>query len=245
MIILEQTNGHKLGLEETAIKEYVSKKYPDTDIIQASVKQISRGKLINELKVSTLAVGSVDFINRCLKSIGRKYPEQDTYPSHLRKYMNRFIIESTLEKLPYMELPKFIKPKNKTKLFTGFVCTDNYDYRVASFSKRTPIYVSEIVDFKAEYRVYVLNKYNYQCVWYHGDREFKPDPKVIFSMVNTLLFEDMPVVLDVGVTGDNVTSLIEVNEATSIGIYEGVDIDLYYTMIQTKWASLLSYLNRR
>jgi len=52
----------------------------------------------------------------------------------------------------------FVKPKSKTKLFTGLVIESHYDlFRLETLAKDTELYCSSVVEWISEYRV-LLNR---------------------------------------------------------------------------------------
>ena len=188
-------------------------------------------------------VGGVETVRRVLHKLGVERPGI-TYPRSLGPYLGRAVWETTLNELCVnalggnMRFPCFIKPRSDTKKFTGFVCKDSGDCRLLSIESRYPLYASEVVDFKSEYRVYVLNGKIQNISRYRGPVELYPDIKWVRSMIEN--FTEAPIAygLDVGVDKLGRTLLVEVNDALALGNY-GLPPTLSAKMVASRWFQMV------
>ena len=153
--IHEYGNG-KLEPEHIAIKLTLESRGIACELF--TTKRLSRNQL--NINNSTIVVGDNPTIQTVLKKLGyNNYT--DSYPSCLHSYLKRRVWETSvgelLRKSESIELSNiFIKPKNKAKLFTGFVVNSNQDlYGLNAISKQTALYCSTVVKWLAEYRIFV------------------------------------------------------------------------------------------
>jgi hypothetical protein len=107
-----------------------------------------------------------------------------------------------------------------------------------------PVYASEVVTWQSEYRCFILNKEILDIRRYAGDMEFLPNLNLVRNMIEE--FTDAPVAysLDVGKMLDSTnflwdTSLIEVNDGFSLGIY-GLPAYKQVKMIIARWKEMTS-----
>lgn len=181
--------------------------------------------------------GNILFVHKVLHSIRKKPPFIDTYPELLRPYLNRGIWETTIADVP-TDFKGFIKPKNKVKLFTGFV-HDEGKLDLSKYGNDTKVYLSETVKWKTEWRFYFLHGELVARACYEGDESLMPDVDVVLSANNA--FKNIAPVaycLDFGITGRGITSLIEYNDSYAIGWYLDDQIDVYWRMISERFKEM-------
>jgi hypothetical protein len=150
-----------------------------------------------------VVMGSVSFMQNALGRLGKHYPKFFDYPNELQKYLGRKIHEATINQLdanPQL-WNVFIKPKGFTKMFTGRVvkgpgdligCGDQFT--------NTPIWVSEIVDFVAEWRVFVRYGEILDVRPYKGNWRATFDATVIENAVKEFTTAPAGYALDFGFT---------------------------------------------
>ena len=82
-----------------------------------------------------------------------------------------------------------------------------------------PIWISEVVEFIAEWRCFILNGSVLDVRFYTGDYHAQFDATVIDEAIAS--WEDSPAAygLDIGVTRDGRTLIVEVNDGYSLGNY--------------------------
>lgn len=146
----------------------------------------------------------------------------------------------------------FVKPV-RTKLFTGFVFDgarppaqiNSNDWMERRAFMDLPadelVWVSEVVDLVCEWRFYVAGRKILGQARYDPDGEdgaLAPDHGIVRSMAADLQLEH-PVAIDVGVTRQGQTILIEVNDAWALGNYHQALTDRQYTeFLYARWQQL-------
>lgn len=187
-----------------------------------------------------VVVGSVRFMQIAFDYFGKDYPKYFDYPVELQKYFGRRIHESTINQIdanPHL-WNVFIKPKGATKAFTGRVvrgpgdligCGDQFT--------NTVLWVSEIVEFVAEWRVFVRYGEILDVRPYKGDWRMQFDASIIENAVADFTTAPNGYALDFGVTKQGQTLLVEANDGYSIGAY-GLYCINYAKLLSARWAQL-------
>ena len=115
----------------------------------------------SEIKQLTSDDTVVDYITETralLKMMGLNVPVYD-YPIELKEFYGRKIYAGVLGEI--VNIPdnwgKFIKPKAGSKIFTGKVVNGTCDLIGIGLPFDYPIWISEVVEFIAEWRCFVLD----------------------------------------------------------------------------------------
>jgi hypothetical protein len=186
-------------------------------------------------------VGFVGDVHQALNKIGRPLPASIDYPDVLKDWLHRKIYTTTLKDILSRNDKVFIKPVSE-KLFTGFVWP-LYIQRVCGLPEDTELLVSEIIEFKSEYRTFVLDGEILDCRHYKGDWSLAIDKGLTESAVDEMSsWEGCPraYCLDLGVTENSNCCLVEVNDAYSFGNY-GLQDCLFAKMLEARWDELAIY----
>lgn len=236
---IQQERKGKLRIEEEKVVEELSKL--DIPINFFSSKHIRRRAL--PLTASSLVVGDMDCAYGAMKQLGIDIPKANSYPSSLKSYFCRNISKGNLKdiqaKIIYGDnfKPVFIKPSEVQKKFTGFVLENEQDlYNLGSTSRNIEVWCSEIVKWKSEWRIYVINHEVRHMSWYEGNIECKPNTDIVNESVNTLkVAGESPssYAIDFGVLDSGETALIEMNDGFAVGAYEVPSKD-YAEMVITR-----------
>jgi len=173
-------------------------------------------------KDTDVCIGSVEACNSFFEMCEVKPPKYIGYPNELKPFLGREI-----KTIKYSELgnnfPYFVKPATDVKLFTGDVITKEkyveYLSTVYGCKPDTMLYQSEIVNFISEYRAFVHEGKITGMKNYIGDFMVIPDKNVINDMVSSYKSSPIAYTLDVGLTDDGKTLLVEVNDMWAIGSY--------------------------
>ena len=194
---------------------------------------------------STPVFAGVIVFDEILEKLGVTYNKTDTYPEILRSYLNRHVEKTTLgeyrtlwdkdeDNRPVM----FMKPI-KQKQFNGRVMNSILDWIcVTKFPNNTEVYISEPVKFLTEYRIYIRDGRILLGRNYRGDWTKTIDVEVVKSAIETFTSEaPCAYALDFGLTDDGKTSLVEFNDATSLGNY-GLDAVNFADMITSRWVEI-------
>lgn len=183
-------------------------------------------------------IGSVEGTKRFFKFIGVETPKYLGYPSELNKFYNRNIKLGKISDLRNENLPIFIKPSNEIKMFTGFVLEnkktlDNITMYYNSVTEKTEIYMSEPIDIITEYRCFVSSGKIIEFKHYSGSCLHFIDVEKVFNMIEAYEKSGKQPIcytLDIGLTTDGKTVLIEINDFWAIGSY-GLNGKDYVSMI--------------
>lgn len=165
-------------------------------------------------------IGSVEASSHFFKACGIEVPKYLGYPTELYGFLGRDIIQT---KLALTKRPSFIKPANDVKLFTGTVIDSEQSYKFlidySNATETTEVLESEIVNFVSEYRCFIHQDTLEGIQYYMGDFKVYPDISVIEDMIGAYSSSNCAYTLDVGVTEDGRTLLVEVNDMWAIGSY--------------------------
>jgi len=222
----------------------------DLDVYRFQRKQLP----ILPLAPEHIVVGGIPVMREVFHLLGVQIPPNVDFPPSLirdellgRRFWNASLKEvrryvRISEETP-SQLPVFIKPKDSQKLFTGHWITCFADLiKTASVDPSTPLLVQDVVDFKSEWRVYVVKGKICRCCHYRGDPLMFPDGEVIQRMV-TLYQEsgEAPAAygLDVGRVQDQ-TLLVEVNDGYALGNY-GLSSIAYARLLTTRWNQVVGF----
>lgn len=206
---------------------------------QFEYKQLINGHLPIPLSKETLVCGYISSVRWALEELKITEPKIEDYPLELMEYCGREIYLSTLEEFQKTNQRKFIKPVD-VKLFKGIVCKDNVHAMIetALHPNDTKIYVSEVVNFISEYRVFINQGLMIGCRHYAGDFTVFPDFEIVQNAVNDYHSAPIAYSIDFGITYDHRTLLIEVNDAWSLGCY-GLDSKLYANLLLNRWEEIV------
>jgi len=194
------------------------------------------------LIAGAMPIGSVEFVRLAMQVAGIIEPENISYPTGCDKYLCRKIVKTTLGNIENKKC--FIKPV-LTKQFTGCIfnpCGLNSEIDVLPLF--TQIWISEIVEFKSEWRYYIKNHKIIGYSQYHQTNESIDKPNI--DIVNEFISQKLAgnyYCADFGVLQNGETALIEVNDAWAIGLYvESISSKQYLDFLWGRWSEI--QLNR-
>ena len=193
-------------------------------------------ELINA-DVTDIVVGGVGRVKQFLEDRGIRVEDID-YPSSLSRFYGRRIFQTTSKEFLYNgNYPMFVKPK-QGKLFTGFICGNEADI-AGRFSPEDdiPVHCSEVKMILTEWRCFVRYGQILDIRRYKGELGLVYSLQEVNQMVAT--YTDAPAAysLDIGLTAEGETIIIEVNDGYSLGSY-GLDPLLYAKLLSARWAEL-------
>lgn len=201
---------------------------------------------------SDLVVGSVETVIQALRSVGASVPEPDYYPTCLRAYLGRevekTVYEAAMERA--QDSPLFMK-SHEWKRLTGQVLRSTSTASRADndvLGPQDPVWVSEVVHFRSEHRVYVLRDQVIATCQYgeHPDDDDLDHLKIREAVA--LMASQQPrqaYTFDWGVLEESgETVLIENNDAWAIGAYPGISPADYYHLLNTRWQEMISQSNQ-
>lgn len=185
-----------------------------------------------------VVVGYVGTVRSRLRDFGIIAPEMD-YPDELKEYLGRKIWKSKINTInDHPELwPVFVKPF-VDKRFTGVVVRSAKDLiGCGSCYENVDCICSEIVNFLAEWRVFVRYGKIIDVRPYKGDWRIHFDPDVVEKAVKGFCTAPKGYAADFGVTDDGRTLLVEVNDGYALGSY-GLFYPDYAKLLSARWAEL-------
>lgn len=197
-----------------------------------------------------LVVAYINTVRDALRAYGKAPPPNIDYPEQLKSCLARTITSGHLGSFTdqvaseQIKLPVFIKPKHVHKAFPGRVVHSFRDLVDTSLCpKDMEIYVSTLLKFESEYRVFVSNKEVVGCRHYKNDPLVFPSGHAIRTMVSLWKSAPRAYCLDVGVHRTPYTEftfLVEINDAHSAGDY-GLDPLIYARWVETRWCELTGF----
>jgi len=216
-------------------------------VVFGSVSMMERGRIA--LDRTSLVAGTVPFVLHALRHLGVPAPEHIPYPEVLNRWLFRRIakyhrLRDALNEIHDTATPMFVKPAKGWKRFTGFVARFPDDVRFNGASRSAPVWVSEPIALASEWRAYVAHGsiLSVTFVDQSGDRHASPDSDVIRDAVTALVESGAApagFAIDFGVDVAGQTMLVEVNDGFSIGAYDDLDAESYWTVTDARWRQLM------
>lgn len=193
---------------------------------------------LTSAETSDIVVGGVGRVKQFLEGRGIVVNDID-YPDSLSAYYGRKIWETTSDTFltEKKSFPLFIKPK-QGKLFTGFVCNSEADI-AGRFSpeESIPVYCSEVRNIGTEWRCFVRYGEILDVRRYKGELGRIYSLKAVKDMVHSYADAPSAYSIDIGLTNNDETIIVEVNDGYSLGSY-GLDPLLYAKLLSARWAEL-------
>jgi hypothetical protein len=155
-----------------------------------------------------IPIGTVEFVSQYLKSYYNKEPKPINVPSELFSYYftKRNIFNGTEKDI---KEKCFVKSNDKIKSFTE-ICSSapigNYQ-------------ISDVIDIVSEYRVFVYKKELIGLQNYSGDFLLFPNVNTIYDMIECYDSQPIAYTLDIAITKNGNTVVIEVHDFFSCGLY--------------------------
>jgi hypothetical protein len=206
------------------------------------LKNMRRGR--SDVTSADLVAGHVPFVLSAIRQLGAEAPGDNCYPKALSRYLHRGVRRTTLRQAAaHVEatgVPLFVKPSVRTKRFTGFVFGSAMDPHLAGIPGGEEVWACDTVEWRSEWRVYVVSDLIRHISFCDGDRSALVDLGTIESAVSDLSMTDRPAgyAIDFGVLADGRTALIEMNDGYSIGAYEDVPKEVYFGLLLSRWRQL-------
>lgn len=193
---------------------------------------------LSSAEVSDIVVGGVGRVKQFLEERGIVVNDID-YPDSLSAYFGHNIWETESDTFlaEKNSFPLFIKPK-QGKLFTGFICNNESDI-AGRFSPKENIsvYCSEVKNIITEWRCFIRYGKILDIRRYKGELGKIYSLKTVRDMVQAYIDAPAAYSLDIGLTENNETIIVEVNDGYSLGSY-GLDPLLYAKLLSARWAEL-------
>ncbi len=187
-----------------------------------------------------MMVGTIPTIRDTLTLLGITPPNEMDYPQELNELYGRRIWEDNLDR--YANDPQswntFIKPKEGKK-FDGRVVTSFKDLIACGSQLETvPIWCSNTVTIVAEWRCFVRYNNIIDVRHYKGDWRAQFNPSVPELALATLKDKPAAFSIDIGLTKEGKTIVIELNDGYSLGGY-GLSSTEYAKLLSARWFQMV------
>lgn len=188
-----------------------------------------------------IPVGSVEFVEKFISLLGYPIPTPINVPAELYEFAGRFIaIGNKSDIVKNVSEDFFIKSTSKVKGFSGTM------YDVGSLDESELYQYSELIDIVSEYRCFVLDSKLVGLKHYSGDFKVFPSMSVIEKMIQVYTDSgnaQVAYTLDIGITSNNSTIIIEVHNFYSCGLYGFNDYPKYIKMLNNWWKKFITNQN--
>ena len=216
--VIEAINFHNWFRSGVSDREY--------DWIQ--IKDMDFSQYLND---NFIPVGNIEFMEKFFHEFKNIHPRAINIPKELHKkeYLERNIETvkiGNIDRTISLGSNKFVKNALKIKGASGI--TDSIDQYFLLGERENYIdteryykefLVSDIIDISSEWRCFVHNGKLLDAKQYSGDLFIVPDINVINSMISDYSSSPGAYTLDVAVTKDGKTVLIECHNFWSVGLY--------------------------
>jgi hypothetical protein len=218
------------------------------EVIKFEEEALNDDAFLRSIGDMTPVFAGVTVFDKIIQLKGIDYKKIDTYPPILYPFLNREIVKSTLGDFRKQwdsdedNRPRlFMKPVEQKK-FNGAIMKSILDWiPMANVPPETPVYLCEELHFESEFRVYIHDQEIRSAKHYLGKWDKMIDRSVVEEAIKVFAPEaPCAYALDFGVDVNGRTTLVEFNDATSLGNY-GL-ADLYYAeMLTSRWVEIASH----
>jgi len=205
----------------------------------------------NSGKLEYIPVGSLEFVEKYINHIGKSMKNPNFIPEKLRKnkflkrkisFLKKADEKSIVQKVKSLGLNSFfIKDTENYKGFRGII-NNLKNTKNLPFSYPKNILISEKIDIVSEYRFFVFNNEVVGLKNYNGDFKVFPNVKIVEEMVKEYQKSKdnfRAYTLDVAITSNNNTVLIEVHPFVSCGLYGFEEYKILPQMIISGYKDIL------
>lgn len=208
-----------------------------------TLKRLHRDQL--NLSPQTLVVGDHDVMRSVFKRMSLVV-QSNCYPPSLHAFLHRKVWESTVQQVLFASQngqigPVFVKPRSRTKSFTGFVVQSGSELlQLSGVSRNTEVFCAEVVEWQSEYRTFISGSKLVGTRHYEGNPGLIPDQSTIDQAIQ--IFEESGAAtagysLDFGVLSNGKTALVEWNDGFALGSY-GLEPSTYTDLLMGRWNDL-------
>ncbi len=192
----------------------------------------------------TIVYGGIPVMDKVFAKLGVK-SDVPYWPIELTPFMGRKTWTCTVAEVYDRVLNKgevfFVKPSYaQKKTFTGHVMNKYIDLiRLHHMEQTDIVQCSEVVTFVSEYRFFAHSQLGILgCKHYAGDWKQVVDFEVGEQCRKAFTASPVAYSIDLGLTKDGRTLLVECNDALSLGCY-GLDPSMFSIMILDRWNEIV------
>ncbi len=241
---LQELGGGSLRQEERLLKSEFERRGIQVSLY--TLKRVLRRNL--PLSKHAFIAGDMDAMHGAMHQLNIPVPPPNDYPKCLEAFLHRRVWKSTLGAVERgiasgASAAVFVKPAERRKNFTGRVFTSYADlWSVGDVSRRQEVWCSEVVSWRSEVRVYVIDDEIVSIDHYAGDVEAVFDQRVIESALAAYRKSgEAPAAygIDFGLLDTGETALVEANDGYALGAYT-IAAQPYTDLLVRRWSELLS-----
>ena len=200
------------------------------------VVPFSSNDVLEKATRNDVVVGGMFVCEHALSLLGIAIPSVE-YPYAAREYLGREVEQRSVGSIRQHELPLFVKPVAEKEL-PGAVITSLDDLRpYLNMGELYELWVSKPVSFVSEWRVFVRWRRIIGAHHYRGDSRIEPDWLVAGRVVDRSYGAPGGYAIDLGVTNDGRTLIVELNDGFSLGSYGLEDVS-YALLLAARWMQL-------
>ncbi len=204
-------------------------------------------EILDYVTRETVVYGGIPVMNKIFAKLGVK-PCVEYYPEQLYPFLGRSVelvtagyVRDAIDGSNPNPCTLFVKPTiDAKKSFAGLVCKKFIDLlHFQHLAENDLVWISDPVPFVSEYRCFMHRDLGVLGVkHYKGEWQTMIDVSVPEKCAK--LFVDAPIAysLDLGITKEGKTLLVECNDALSLGCY-GLDPSLFSLMIVDRWNEIM------
>lgn len=229
---------HREGYPETVLADYARRGFAECGVELGIFEWVDDIDEMSDLGPTVGVAGYIGDVHRALKRLGRPIPVNVDYPKWLMHTLGRNIRRGFLGEVRASTAPVFIKPV-QPKEFTGMVWEGRAEDRrkIVTQPDDVEVWISDLVEFRSEYRSYILGDVVLDVRRYKGDWSLAPDRSIVEDAVALLALKKQApraYCLDWGIDRHGRTLLVEMNDSFSFGHY-GLNPVLYSRMLSARW----------
>lgn len=240
---LQELGGGRLRHEETLVAGELARR--GVPFERYVIKRIERRQL--PLTRACFVTGDLDCVHGALRQLGAPVPELPDYPPCFAPFLRRRVWRSTLAAVAAHvhegAASVFAKPAGRRKRFTGAVFASPGDLAAAAgASRREEVWCSEVVRWRSEHRVYVVDHEPVATCRYDGDEREAVDPGAVREALAAFRASGAAPAgygVDFGVLDTGETALVEVNDGYALGAY-GIEAAPYTELLLARWRELVA-----
>lgn len=238
---LEQNGLRKCRHEESLVHQECLRL--GVEVVPYLAKHVQRRQL--PLTREDFICGDMDAMHGAMKKLGIEVPSPNDFPKSLEPFFHRRVWRSTVAALESAlddGREVFAKPAGRRKLFTGRVFQSPSDMAFLSgVSRQEPLWCSEIVNWKSEFRIYVIGTDIVSQDHYAGDASASLCQSTMIQAIQRFAASgEAPAAygIDFGLLDTGETALVEANDGYALGAYS-IDAVSYSRLLFTRWQQLV------
>lgn len=213
------------------------------EIESSKIESLDDFNILKNKHEKFIAIGGIPFVKKVLNFQNLNFKNLSYPHKNLLQFCDRKFELVPLKEIKIMlslgeiKTPIFIKPYSNHKIFNGHVVKEFRDLlKTVHINDNETVVTSDFVNFISEYRIFITNGNIVGISNYCGDPLIFPNKFILNKMVKEA-YESYNLAgfsVDVGITDDNRTLLVECNDGFCLGNY-GLNYLSYTTLVEERW----------